>query len=158
MANPLVLNKCLFLVSLFSMSLFLHHSIITCVKASEDQYPQSQESDRVIKLPGQPPSPPISQFSGHINIDPGTGRALFYWFFEAQSQSSKMPLLLWLNGGPGCSSVGYGAAVELHGPLRVDKNGVGLHFNKYAWNIEANLLLICGVAGWSRVLLHQHIF
>ncbi|KAG2726810.1 hypothetical protein I3760_01G129600 [Carya illinoinensis] len=142
MANPLVSYRCLFLISLFSMSLFLDdHSMLTYIKASEDKYPQSQESDRVIKLPGQPPSPPISQFSGHINVDPGNGRALFYWFFEAQSQPSKKPLLLWLNGGPGCSSVGYGAAVEL-GPLRVDKNGVGLHFNKYAWNKEANLLFV----------------
>jgi serine carboxypeptidase-like clade 2 len=35
--------------------------------------------------------------------------------------------------GPGCSSIGYGAASEL-GPLRVDKKGEALEFNKYAWN------------------------
>ena len=35
--------------------------------------------------------------------------------------------------GPGCSSIGYGAAVEL-GPLRVNRNGLGLEFNKHAWN------------------------
>lgn len=35
--------------------------------------------------------------------------------------------------GPGCSSIGYGAALEL-GPLRVSENRTGLHFNKYAWN------------------------
>ncbi|XP_062178132.1 serine carboxypeptidase-like 33 isoform X2 [Alnus glutinosa] len=89
----------------------------------------------------QPPSPSISHFSGHVNVNGDNGRALFYWFFEAQSHSSKKPLLLWLNGGPGCSSIGYGAAVEL-GPLRVNKNGGGLHFNKYAWNKEANLLFV----------------
>jgi serine carboxypeptidase-like clade 2 len=35
--------------------------------------------------------------------------------------------------GPGCSSIGYGAASEL-GPLRVDTKGEALEFNKYAWN------------------------
>ncbi|KAJ6798548.1 serine carboxypeptidase-like 33 [Iris pallida] len=100
-----------------------------------------QEPDRVLSLPGQPQSPPVSQFSGYITASEESGRALFYWFFEAQAHPSKRPLLLWLNGGPGCSSIGYGAAVEL-GPLRVKRDGTGLEFNKYAWNKEANLLFL----------------
>ncbi|KAE8077081.1 hypothetical protein FH972_015682 [Carpinus fangiana] len=131
MANPGSI-KCLFF-SLLSLYLL-------CVKALAE-YPESQESDRVINLPGQPQRPPISHFSGYVNVNAHNGRALFYWFFEAQHHSSNKPLLLWLNGGPGCSSIGYGAAVEL-GPLRVGKNGAGLHFNKYAWNKEANLLFV----------------
>ncbi|XP_077218187.1 serine carboxypeptidase-like 33 isoform X4 [Tasmannia lanceolata] len=105
------------------------------------KYPSSQESDRVINLPGQPSNPPLSQFSGYINVNQERGRNLFYWFFEAQTNPIKKPLLLWLNGGPGCSSIGYGAAAEL-GPLRVKKDGVGLDYNKYAWNTEANLLFV----------------
>lgn len=35
--------------------------------------------------------------------------------------------------GPGCSSIGYGAAVEL-GPLRVAKKGSILEFNQNSWN------------------------
>lgn len=107
-----------------------------------DAYPNnSQESDRILKLPGQPTSPPISQFSGYISVNQAHGRALFYWFFEAQSDPTKKPLLLWLNGGPGCSSIGYGAAAEL-GPLRVTTHGAGLDFNNYSWNKEANLLFL----------------
>uniref|UniRef100_A0A0D9V0E8 Carboxypeptidase n=1 Tax=Leersia perrieri TaxID=77586 RepID=A0A0D9V0E8_9ORYZ len=100
-----------------------------------------QEADRVAFLPGQPRSPQVSQFSGYITVNRQNGRALFYWFFEAQTLPSKKPLLLWLNGGPGCSSIGYGAASEL-GPLRVTRNGAGLEFNKFAWNKEANLLFL----------------
>jgi hypothetical protein len=37
------------------------------------------------------------------------------------------------SAGPGCSSVGYGAASEL-GPLLINGNGTGLEFNKFAWN------------------------
>ncbi|KAF8401280.1 hypothetical protein HHK36_012213 [Tetracentron sinense] len=126
--------KTLFL--LLSTSLF-----VGCFTRAIKAYPQSQESDRVINLPGQPSNPSISHFSGHITVNLDHGRALFYWFFEAQSQPSTKPLLLWLNGGPGCSSIGYGAAVEL-GPLRVKRNGTGLEFNNYSWNKEANLLFV----------------
>ncbi|KAK4257856.1 hypothetical protein QN277_007390 [Acacia crassicarpa] len=113
---------------------------ITFIKASEIKV-GSHELDRVTTLPGQPSSPSISQFSGYITVNEAHGRALFYWFFEAQSEPSKKPLLLWLNGGPGCSSIGYGAVVEI-GPLTVSKNGEGLQFNPYSWNQEANLLFV----------------
>ncbi|XP_010270860.1 PREDICTED: serine carboxypeptidase-like 33 [Nelumbo nucifera] len=126
-------------------ALFLLLSIfffIASIKEAEAAaHRQLQQSDRVINLPGQPSTPSISHFSGYITVDKDRGRALFYWFFEAQSHPSNKPLLLWLNGGPGCSSVGYGAATEL-GPLRVKSNGVGLEFNNFAWNREANLLFV----------------
>ncbi|KAF8017746.1 hypothetical protein BT93_H2828 [Corymbia citriodora subsp. variegata] len=127
-------------------------SITTCIKLppeteqrpqtfSPEEESQDSESDRVINLPGQPSTPSISQFSGYITVNEAHGRALFYWFFEAQTQPSQRPLVLWLNGGPGCSSIGYGAAVEL-GPLRVDTNGTDLLYNEFAWNQEANLLFV----------------
>ncbi|CAI9118918.1 OLC1v1020545C1 [Oldenlandia corymbosa var. corymbosa] len=130
------ISKVLMIAVLAFASIFLGH-LMPCINA----FPGSQELDRIIKLPGQPRSPQISQFSGYINVNEAHGRALFYWFFEAQSQPTKKPLLLWLNGGPGCSSIGYGASAEL-GPLRVTENGVGLDFNKYSWNQEANLLFV----------------
>ncbi|XP_073311707.1 serine carboxypeptidase-like 26 [Primulina huaijiensis] len=99
------------------------------------------ESDRINELPGQPQIPMLSQFSGYITVNEEHGRALFYWFFEAQSQPNVKPLVLWLNGGPGCSSIGYGAAAEL-GPLRAGKNGAALEFNRYSWNKESNLLFL----------------
>ncbi|OMO53455.1 Peptidase S10, serine carboxypeptidase [Corchorus capsularis] len=36
----------------------------------------------------------VSQFSGYITVNEEHGRALFYWFFEAQSQPSQKHLLL----------------------------------------------------------------
>lgn len=85
-------------VILCLLSLCFSPLAIPLIKASDinvDPY----ELDRVINLPGQPPSPSISHFSGHITVNEEHGRALFYWFFEAQSEPSKKPLLLWLNGG-----------------------------------------------------------
>ncbi|KAF5176789.1 Serine carboxypeptidase-like [Thalictrum thalictroides] len=126
-----------FLLILFLCSL---SSFITLTEPS-NTYSQTKEFDRITNLPGQPTTPPISQFSGYITVNQDHGRALFYWFFESQSEPLEKPLLLWLNGGPGCSSIGNGAAVEL-GPLLVKKKGDALEFNNYAWNREANLLFV----------------
>ncbi|XP_028549431.1 serine carboxypeptidase-like 26 isoform X2 [Dendrobium catenatum] len=123
------------------LSLFFIPSSKALQGRTEDKVSDSQDSDRVLELPGQPQNLLISQYSGHITVNIERGRALFYWFFEAETQPSKKPLLLWLNGGPGCSSIGYGAVVEL-GPLRIKRHGAGLEFNKYAWNKEANLLFL----------------
>ncbi|KAJ4974128.1 hypothetical protein NE237_007302 [Protea cynaroides] len=99
-----------------------------------------QEADRVISLPGQP-AVNFKQYSGYVTVNESHGRALFYWFFEATSKPEKKPLLLWLNGGPGCSSIGYGEAEEL-GPLLMQKGTPELRFNKYSWNKAANLLFL----------------
>ncbi|RWW56031.1 hypothetical protein BHE74_00037285 [Ensete ventricosum] len=91
-----------------------------------------QELDRVVGLPGQPPVG-FRQYAGYVTIDEGLGKALFYWFFEATHRPAEKPLLLWLNGGPGCSSVGFGEAQEI-GPFLVRKDVPELELNKYAWN------------------------
>jgi len=58
-----------------------------------------RDADRVARLPGQPESPSVSQFAGYVTVNERHGRALFYWFFEAQTTPEEKPLLLWLNGG-----------------------------------------------------------
>ncbi|XP_010274881.1 PREDICTED: serine carboxypeptidase-like 34 [Nelumbo nucifera] len=108
-------------------------------KLSHDILAQ-QEADKVIRLPGQPPVK-FRQYAGYIPVDGIHGKALFYWFFEATSHPQKKPLLLWLNGGPGCSSLGYGEAEEL-GPFLIQKGTPELRFNKYTWNKAANLLFL----------------
>ncbi|KAL3643404.1 Serine carboxypeptidase-like 32 [Castilleja foliolosa] len=94
----------------------------------------------VTNLPGQP-SVNFKHYAGHITVNEQDGRALFYWFYEATTRPDEKPLVLWLNGGPGCSSVGYGATQEI-GPFLVDNNGRSLKLNKFSWNKEANLLFL----------------
>ncbi|CAL4993920.1 unnamed protein product [Urochloa decumbens] len=71
--------------------------------------------DLVTRLPGQPPVT-FRQFAGYVDVDVKNGRSLFYYFAEAQEDAAAKPLTLWLNGGPGCSSIGGGAFTEL-GPF-----------------------------------------
>lgn len=98
-------------------------------------------SELITCLPGQPPNIIFKQHSGYIVTNSQHGRALFYYFVEADSENAaSLPLTLWLNGGPGCSSVGFGAFME-HGPFQPGKDG-RLMKNKYSWNLESNMLYI----------------
>ncbi|KAG1365677.1 Serine carboxypeptidase-like 27 [Cocos nucifera] len=105
-----------------------------------------QESDRITELPGQPTNVAFSQYSGYVTVDPRAGRALFYWLVEARPAAQPAPLVLWLNGGPGCSSVAYGASEEL-GPFRIRPDGYTLYLNRHAWNNVANVLFLESPAG-----------
>ncbi|WOK95996.1 serine carboxypeptidase II-3 [Canna indica] len=107
----------------------------------------TKADDKIEKLPGQPGGVDFDQYGGYVTVDDVTGRALFYYFAEAVGgDSSSKPLLLWLNGGPGCSSLGFGAMEEL-GPFRVMSDGRTLYRNPYAWNAEANVLFLESPAG-----------
>ncbi|XP_076940259.1 serine carboxypeptidase 1-like [Bidens hawaiensis] len=105
----------------------------------------SMEADRIDKLPGQP-EVDFNQYAGYVTVDAEAGRALFYYFAESPYNSSSKPLVLWLNGGPGCSSLGYGAMEEL-GPFRVNSDGETLYRNDFAWNNGANVLFLESPAG-----------
>ncbi|KAG6721440.1 hypothetical protein I3842_03G111600 [Carya illinoinensis] len=98
---------------------------------------------KIKSLPGQP-RVSFQQFAGFITIDEQQQRALFYYFVEAEGNPASKPLVLWLNGGPGCSSVGAGAFIE-HGPFR--PSGYNLVKNEYSWNKEANMLYLESPAG-----------
>ncbi|CAL1374415.1 unnamed protein product [Linum trigynum] len=102
------------------------------------------EADKIVKLPGQP-EVSFQQYAGYVTVDQTQQRELFYYFVEAATNSSSKPLVLWLNGGPGCSSVGAGAFSE-HGPFQPNAAGLLVH-NDYSWNKEANMLYLESPAG-----------
>ncbi|KAK6928095.1 Peptidase S10, serine carboxypeptidase [Dillenia turbinata] len=106
---------------------------------------EEEEADRISMLPGQP-KVSFQQFSGYVTVNHAVDRALFYWLTEATFDPLSKPLVVWLNGGPGCSSVAYGASEEI-GPFRISKNATGLYLNKFSWNTAANLLFLETPAG-----------
>jgi carboxypeptidase C (cathepsin A) len=87
-------------------------------------------------------SNPFTMYSGFVEID--QGKNLFYWFVESLNNPSTDPVVLWLNGGPGCSSLG-GFLAE-HGPFAPDQNG-NLVLNPYTWARVANVLYLEAPAG-----------
>ncbi|CAL0304361.1 unnamed protein product [Lupinus luteus] len=100
-----------------------------------------KEKDKIERLPGQP-QVKFSQYGSYVTIDKVAGNAFYYYFVEAPQRSKQsLPLLLWLNGGPGCSSFAYGGLQEV-GPFRVNSDGKTLYKNNYSWNNDANLLFL----------------
>ncbi|KAK4256896.1 hypothetical protein QN277_006559 [Acacia crassicarpa] len=115
-----------------ALVLLLHLSLIMPV------FSFSSHPDRILRLPGQP-HVGFQQYSGYVTVDDKKDKALFYYFVESETDPASKPLVLWLNGGPGCSSLGVGAFSE-NGPFR--PNGEVLIQNYYSWNREANMLYL----------------
>jgi cathepsin A (carboxypeptidase C) len=80
----------------------------------------------------------VKQHSGYLDI--ADDKHLFFWFFESRNSPSTDPLVLWLNGGPGCSS-STGLFFEL-GPCSVANEGQNTTFNKYSWTSSANMIFL----------------
>ncbi len=68
-----------------------------------------------------------------------------YVFFDSQRDPDNDPLILWLNGGPGCSSL-IGMSYE-NGPFFFTEGTADFEVNPHAWNMKANLLYISSPGG-----------
>ena len=68
---------------------------------------------QVTSLPGYT-GPQLTQYTGYITVNETQGKNIFYWFIESQNNPSTDPLVVWFQGGPGCSGL-IGLFTE-HGP------------------------------------------
>jgi carboxypeptidase C (cathepsin A) len=75
--------------------------------------------------------------SGHIKLANKQDDHYFYWFFEAEQDTGKEPLVLWLTGGPGSSSLF--ALLTENGPCTINAD-LSTTTNAYAWNHNANYI------------------
>ncbi|KAL1925785.1 uncharacterized protein VTP21DRAFT_668 [Calcarisporiella thermophila] len=82
--------------------------------------------------------PGVKQISGYLDTD--EDKHFFFWFFESRGNPEKDPVVLWLNGGPGCSSM-LGLLMEL-GPCRVKVDASGLDYNPHSWNNNASIIFL----------------
>ena len=97
-------------------------------------------ADEIASLPGWDAPLPSRQYSGYL--DASQGRHIHYWFVRAESpQADSLPTTLWLNGGPGCSSLD-GLFYE-HGPFRVNATDpTKLYRFPFTWAKQTNMLYI----------------
>lgn len=105
---------------------------------------RSGAEDEIKSLPGLNYTLNFKHYSGYLEADGKQNRFWHYWFTESQSDPSKDPLVLWLNGGPGCSSL-LGLLTEL-GPYSVTKEGSVVE-NPFSWNKRANVVFMESPAG-----------
>jgi cathepsin A (carboxypeptidase C) len=69
-------------------------------------------------------------YSGMLNIT--ATKSLHYVFIESMNNATTDPVLLWSNGGPGCSSL-LGLFAE-NGPYILDNNNMVCLENPHTWN------------------------
>ena len=97
----------------------------------------------------------FDMYAGYVNVTQAD--YLYYWYFSAIDQNPNAPLVIWTNGGPGCSSM-EGATTE-NGPLNLfdikescEEGGRGadqtcdytgqLSSNQFAWNNHAHMVYV----------------
>ncbi len=115
-----------------------------------DRLRSQGETDLVTDLPGLIFETNCRLYSGYVFADVERRLKMYYWWVdegrvpfiladypwfrltESQSDSSVDPLMLWFNGGPGCSS--FAAHFEELGPFFVNDDGETLYENVFAWN------------------------
>lgn len=133
-------------------ALFLMVASTRAEKTAADYFVQS--------LPGQPDGPLLKMHAGyvsfpnyqrealtgvrHIEITPEHNGHLFFWHYQNRHIADRPRTVIWLNGGPGCSSMD-GALMEL-GPYRVREGGK-LEYNEGSWDEFANLLFVDNPVG-----------
>ncbi|KAG2146442.1 Alpha/Beta hydrolase protein [Suillus bovinus] len=83
-------------------------------------------------------TPNVIQISGYINV--GANMSMWFWFFESRNSPETAPFTLWLNGGPGCSSM-IGLFQE-NGPCLVNADQNSTVLNPYSWNGLSNMIYI----------------
>lgn len=82
--------------------------------------------------------PTVKSYSGFADVS--ENEHIFWWFFEARNADpTTAPLTIWINGGPGSSSM-IGLFQE-QGPCGVDYDG-NVYNNPYSWSNISNMIFI----------------
>ncbi|GAB5591565.1 Cell death protease [Umbelopsis nana] len=114
-------------------SIALLHVAKNIVSAAE------AEDYLITTLPGASDLGNITQYAGHIEISAQHNANIFFWLLNSQNVKSSNKLIIWLNGGPGCSSMD-GMFLE-NGPYRVNPD-LSLNISVGGWQDHANIVFV----------------
>ncbi|XP_049637842.1 probable serine carboxypeptidase CPVL [Suncus etruscus] len=90
------------------------------------------------------PGSNVKSYAGYLTVNQTYNSNLFFWFFPAETQPLNAPVVLWLQGGPGGSSL-FGLFVE-HGPYFVTSN-LTLRIRDFSWTSTFSMLYIDNPVG-----------
>ncbi|KAK4875528.1 hypothetical protein RN001_011950 [Aquatica leii] len=109
----------------------------------------------------------IRSYSGYFTVNEQYNSNLFFWFFPSEINYESAPVVLWLQGGPGASSL-IGLFVEI-GPFYV-KNKHGLKRRPHYWSQTHSVIYIDSPVGsgysftdkeglaQNQTLIGQHLY
>lgn len=106
---------------------------------------------RTLSIVKHPDMKNILSYSGYFTVNEQYNSNLFFWYFQAHNSPKTAPVVLWLQGGPGASSL-FGLFTE-NGPFFVSTNTSDstnkliLEPRKYSWHIDYNLIYIDNPVG-----------
>ncbi|KAL3828492.1 hypothetical protein ACJIZ3_017294 [Penstemon smallii] len=81
----------------------------------------------------------LGHHAGYFSLPNTQGARMFYFFFESRNERTTDPVVIWLTGGPGCSS-----SLSLfyeNGPFHLT-NDLSLMWNEFGWDQESNLIYV----------------
>jgi len=91
-----------------------------------------------VDAPGRDPTP-FEHSSGYFKLNRTSAAEMFYFYFRSRGDPTKDPVVLWMTGGPGCSS--ELALFAENGPYRVNDD-LTLAVNEHGWDTVANLIYV----------------
>ncbi|KAJ0458171.1 putative peptidase S10, serine carboxypeptidase, alpha/Beta hydrolase [Helianthus annuus] len=122
---------------------FLIIILVICSYASTST--SANSGGRVEYLPGFQGPLPFYLETGYVGVDENEDAQLFYYFIRSESNPDDDPLMLWITGGPGCSSIS-GLLYEI-GPIQFEAvryNGSlpTLISTPYSWTKMASIIFL----------------
>jgi len=92
--------------------------------------------------------------TGFINISDSSD--IFYWYFPSLNDPKNDPLVFWLTGGPGCSSIV--ALFYENGPFKI-LNDLNLDKNNFTWSNNSNIVFVDQPVGtgYSRAKVGDYV-
>ena len=116
-----------------------------CSQILREQGPKAaRDAAKVENLPGLSNTHIDQGFAGFFETAPETGNEMYWWYFPAQNGNTSAPLTIWLQGGPGGSSL-FGLFSEM-GPFSANAD-LTLSVNPTSWNNEYAMLFIDNPVG-----------
>ncbi|KAI5783580.1 Alpha/Beta hydrolase protein [Geopyxis carbonaria] len=113
--------------------------VMTALSGKIDGHDKLKGSKLRIKKPnGLGIDEDVTQYSGYLDVEDDS-KHFFFWFFESRNNAETDPVVLWLNGGPGCSSL-TGLFMEL-GPSSINAEIKTVH-NPSSWNANASVIFL----------------
>ncbi|KZV47203.1 serine carboxypeptidase-like [Dorcoceras hygrometricum] len=103
---------------------------------------ESRIVEKKFKFPSvlqtEEPVPDLGHHAGYYKIQHSKDARMFYFFFESRN-SSKDPVVIWMTGGPGCSS--ELALFYENGPFHITSN-LSLTWNDFGWDKVSNIIYV----------------
>lgn len=108
----------------------------------------------------------MKSYAGYIKLPPGTLEDVgqeqdfeintFFWFFEAKEDPENAPLSIWMNGGPGSSSMP--GLFNENGPCYINSDSNSTRPSEWSWNNKGEGTFPQLIEIWviAHTLLSQH--